>query len=298
MKMPMRHRLGFACGLLGFLHAVAWAADAPELLLESGFVHSGGEQIYYESVGTGTAVVLSHGLGGNHVIWYQQVPEFAKSYQVIAWDQRGFGRSTNAQNESSPAVAVEDLKALLDHLDIDRAHLVGQSMGGWAVLGFALKYPDRVRSIVMADTIGGIYTSEIAEQFDAYLRGAATSPPPSKLPIAQHPALGKSIGAQDPAQAFLYRQIGGLAPPPPTNMGLLLRQTAYPIEEVRALARPVLFIVGEHDPIFPPKMIEAAAANVSGALTVQLSGAGHSPYFETPAAWNRTVLDFLSGSDK
>ena len=289
------HRAGFLWGLVCLVSHAAWAVDGPGLILQSGFVESGGEQIYYETVGRGEPVVFLHGLGGNHAIWYRQVPEFARSYKVVTWDQRGFGRSTNAQKQSGPPAAVEDLKAILDHLDIERAHLVGQSMGGWAVLGCALQHPERVRSVVMADTIGGIYTDEIAAHFDGYIRSVLSSPPPAELPITQHPALGEALGASDPAQAFLYRQIGGLSAPPPANMGLLLRQTAYPPEDIKLLDLPVLFVVGENDPIFPPSVIRAASGLVAGSRVVQLPHAGHSPYFETPAAWNETVLGFLSG---
>ena len=292
------HRKGFLCGLVSLVSLAAWATDGPESVLKSGFVESGGEQIYYETVGQGEAVVFSHGLGGNHAIWYQQVPEFAKSYQVVTWDQRGFGRSTNEQEKSGPPAAVEDLKAILDHLEIGKAHLVGQSMGGWAVMGFALKYPERVRSVIMADTIGGIYTDEIAAHFDAYIRTVLSSPSPAELPFTQHPALGETFGASDPAQAFLYRQIGGLSAPPPANMGLLLRQTAYLPEDVKALDLPVLFVVGENDPIFPPNAIRAASDLVAGSRVVELPRAGHSPYFETPAAWNETVLAFLGELDE
>lgn len=274
--------------------AVCTAARADELVLTSGFAENGGEQIYYESVGTGEALVLAHGLGGNHAIWYQQVPEFAQRYRVITWDQRGFGRSTNTANQSAPSTAADDLRALLDHLSIDRAHLVGQSMGGWAVVGFALAHPDRVQSLVLADTLGGIYTPEAATHFDDYIRDTMTSPPPDQLPIAQHPAIGRQLGEQDAAKAFLYRQIGSTTAPAPPGMGLKLRQTAYPLDKVRALNIPTLFVVGEHDPIFPPAVIRSVAAEVSGARIVELPGAGHSPYFETPAAWNRTVSEFLA----
>lgn len=276
--------------------AFALSAGAADLIIQSGFVESGGEQIYYETVGEGEAVVFAHGLGGNHVIWYQQVPEFAKRYKVVTWDQRGFGRSTNVQDKATPAIAGQDLKAILDHLNIDRAHVVGQSMGGWAVLGFALNNPDRVHSVIMADTIGGIYNEEISKYFDAYIRKAMSSPPPHKQPITQHPALGEAIGESDPAQAFLYRQVQSLTAAPPANMALLLRQTAYPIEDIRLFSRPVLFVVGEHDPIFPPPMIRAAANEMHHADVVQLPSAGHSPYFETPDAWNEAVLNFLKNN--
>jgi pimeloyl-ACP methyl ester carboxylesterase len=270
-------------------------AAADDLTIESGFVESGGEQIYYESVGAGEALVLSHGLGGNHAIWYQQIPVFAANFRVVTWDQRGFGRSTDLAKKSGPAAAAEDLKALLDHLKIDRAHLVGQSMGGWAVVGFALKNPDRVRSIVLADTIGGIYTPEAAKQFDVYIQHMATQPPPDQWPFTRHPALGEQLGAANPAQALLYREIASVAGPAPAGMGLKLRQTAYPLDDVRKLNVPVLFVVGDHDPIFVPASIRSVAAEVKGAQVRELPGAGHSSYFETPAAWNDAVKSFLAG---
>jgi pimeloyl-ACP methyl ester carboxylesterase len=86
-----------------------------------------------------------------------------------------------------------------------------------------------------------------------------------------------------------------MAGPAPRNAGLQLRQTSYPLEAVREVAAPTLFIVGENDPIFPPPVIRSVAAQIKGARVVALPGAGHSPYFETPDAWNRAVLEFVSG---
>lgn len=281
-----------------FTFAGGVGGQTPDLTLESGFVESGGEQIYFEAVGVGDPVVLCHGLGGNHAIWFQQVPLLAQNYRVITWDQRGFGRSSNSQAANSPAAAADDLKALLDHLGIDRAHLVGQSMGGWAVMGFALKYPDRVQSLVLADTIGGIFTPEASAHFDAYIRDTMAATPPDQLPITRHPAIGDQLGIADPAKAFLYRQIGSVAPPAPRNAGMQLRQTAYPLDDVRKIDLPTLFIVGEKDPIFPPAVIRSVAGEIANARVVELPGAGHSPYFETPDAWNTAVADFLHGAGK
>jgi pimeloyl-ACP methyl ester carboxylesterase len=266
---------------------------AAELILASGFVDSGGEQIYFESVGAGETVVLSHGGGGNHAIWYQQVPVLAQEYRVVTWDQRGFGRSSDQNRQSGPATAVEDLRALLDHLDVDRAHLVGQSMGGWAVMGFALKYPERVRSLILADTLAGIMTPEAAEWYDADPPQGVTRP--EQLPITRHPALSDALGDRDPEKAFLYRQIGSAAPAGVDTelRQSRLRQTRYAIEEVRSLRMPVLFLVGEHDSTFPPAMIGSIARECTGAQLKELPGAGHSPYFETPDAWNAAVMDFL-----
>lgn len=264
----------------------------------SGFFSSGGEEIYYETYGSGDPVVLSHGLGGNHAIWYQQVPVLAQSYRVIVWDQRGFGRSTNRENKAGPAAFVEDLTALLDHLQIARANLIGQSMGGWTVMGFALKHPERVRSLVMADTIGGLYTPKIEAAFDEYIRTMMSASTPDEVPLGPHPALGDEVVKRDLAQAFLYSQIGSVAVPPPANVGPSLRATKYPHDMLVKVHMPVLFIVGEHDPIFPPSTIREAASLIASSRVIEIPGAGHSPYFETPDAWNRVVLDFLGALPK
>lgn len=258
-----------------------------------GFVESDGEQIYFESWGEGEAVLFSHGMGGNHAIWYQQVPAFASRYRVVTWDQRGFGRSTGNSDYIGPQPSIRDIEVILDHLNVDQVHLIGQSMGGWATLGFAQAHPKRALSVVLADTIGGIFTPEIRESFEAYADYVANSPPPGQLPLGTHPAVGEQLAERDLAQSFLYSQIGGLTDaPPPVAISRLLADTDYTggLERLRA---PLLFVVGENDPIFPPRLIEQVAAIVPGSEMAVISDAGHSPYFECAADWNRVVLEFL-----
>jgi 3-oxoadipate enol-lactonase len=282
---------GLAAGGSASAAPVHRAETGPTLV--SGFVPSGTERLYYEVAGAGEAVVLCHGLGGNHAIWFQQVPVLAHSFRVVTWDQRGFGRSTNLAGQAGPETAVTDLAALLDHLGIDQAHLVGQSMGGWAALGFALAHPERVRSLTLADSIAGIFTPRIELHFDAYIAALRDGPPPDALPLDRHPALGDELARQDPARAFLYRQLGSLTEPPPAKMVEWLRRTAWPHDALRALDLPVLFIVGSADPIFPPTLIREAAGLIRRARIVEIPGSGHSPYFEQPTVWNQVVLDFL-----
>jgi 3-oxoadipate enol-lactonase len=261
-----------------------------------GFVVSEGERIYYETYGQGDVVVFTHGLGGNHAIWYQQVPEFTRFFRVVTWDQRGFGRSSNDANNAGPDTGVSDLTTLLDHLDINQAHLVSQSMGGWVALGFALQNPERTRTLVLGDTVAGVYTPHVEQTFNEYARKAASSPAPSELPIGQHPALGDQLKRANLAQAFLYEQIGGISGDPPRTIWPNFRKKAYSHEELKRLCIPTLFISGNEDPIFSPEIVREAASIIPGSEVKIISNTGHSPYFEAPDRWNITVIEFLESS--
>ena len=103
-----------------------------------------GIELYYEVHGQGPAVVFAHGAGGNHLSWWQQVPVLARQYRCISFDHRGFAQSLDAPNGPGSQAFVQDLKGLLDYLEIERAALVAQSMGGRTCLGFTLAYPERV----------------------------------------------------------------------------------------------------------------------------------------------------------
>lgn len=251
-----------------------------------------GESLYYEVTGEGEAVVLSHGAGGNHAIWFQQVPVLAKKFRVVTWDQRSFGRSSNRAGVAGPDAFAADLKALLDHLEISSAHLVGQSMGGWTTLRFALDHPERTRSIVLADTPGGVMTPEVRQDVE---RLGADALAVGDLEFWKHPAIGPTTSREQPVKAFLYRQIGSVGPPRDPAIAGRLFAVDY-TEEVRQLEAKVLLIVGEEDQLFTPRAIRSVGNEIRGSRVVEIPRAGHSPYFETPDTWNEAVLEFIAAS--
>jgi pimeloyl-ACP methyl ester carboxylesterase len=257
----------------------------------NGFVESDGERIYWEGLGDGDPpLVLCHGAGGNHAVWYQQVPVFGRHRRVISWDHRGFGRSSARGGPTRPALGVRDLGAVLAAVGASGPiDLVGQSMGGWTALGFALAAPERVRHLVLADTPGGITTPELS----AALRGLGRAPLAPDGELGRHPALGASLARRDPARAYLYQMLGAFGEPDLAKIAPALFASAVPDEPLAALAGRVLFVVGAEDALFPPAAIRASAAKVPGARVVEIPDAGHSPYFEQPEAWNRAVAEFL-----
>jgi 3-oxoadipate enol-lactonase len=221
-----------------------------------------GIDLYYEVHGQGPAVVFAHGAGGSHVSWWQQVPVLARQYRCISFDHRGFGQSLDVPHGPGSQAFVQDLKGLLDYLEIARTALVAQSMGGRTCLGFTLACPERVSALVMADTTGGFSDARMAQlraEGEAALAGA--NPPPRTY--ARH------FPQEQPAPAFLY-------------------------EQVRALRRPTLLIVGEHDVIAPPALMKMFQSYIPHARLAEVAGAGHSVYFEKPAEFNRLVLEFFT----
>jgi pimeloyl-ACP methyl ester carboxylesterase len=149
-------RVAAACALL-FLGAVAGVAQSDEKPGEksggrsgaksaSGFAEVNGTRLYYESAGEGPAVVLVHGGLVDSRLWDAQVGPLSKRLRVVRYDLRGFGRSADAH---APFSHLEDLRALLDFLKIERASLVGLSLGGIIAADFALEHPERVDRLVL-----------------------------------------------------------------------------------------------------------------------------------------------------
>ena len=246
------------------------------------------ETIYYEVTGDGEPLVLSHGAGGNHAIWFQQVAFLSRRYKVITWDQRSFGNSTDHAGRHNAEAFAADLLALLDHLEIDKAHLAGQSMGGWTTVRFALDHPNRVRSVILADTTGGIVTDEVRAGYERILSGEA------RAEVERARAEGRLD--EDSRRSLLYGQISSLNGERPTDIGAMLFGVDYS-PRAAELTMPVLMIVGSEDPLFRPRSIRTIANLLPNVRVVEIPGAGHSPYFYQPDHWNRVVLEFLREQD-
>jgi 3-oxoadipate enol-lactonase len=249
-----------------------------------------GCDLHYEVHGTGPALLFAHGLGGNHLSWWQQIPHFATRYTCVAFSHRGFGRSREDPDGPGPAAFVDDLSALIDRLGFTDVRLVAQSMGGWTCLGYALRAPDRVRGLVMASTFGSLADPEL----DALLasRRIATD----RFTDDIHPAAGARMAREEPALHFLYREIDALNEnlDRAAVLGTLIALRTTPPAALARLTMPVLCLVGEDDAVIPPDSVAILASRIPNAKLVRVPDAGHSIYFERPATFNREVDEFLA----
>jgi len=252
------------------------------------WVHVGDTRIYYQAQGKGPTLVFAHGAGGNHLSWWQQVPYFAKRYRCVAFDQRAFGRSRDARGGPGRRAFADDLRQLLDHLGVEQAAIVAQSMGGRTAVGFALRNPGRVRALVLAGTTGGAVSDDVRQAQETHRRSSD-----GRLSLAKR-AVSPRLRRERPDLAYLYRLIARLNPPRAKDF--LAPIPGYRGSSAQALAElgiPILFLVGDEDTITPPHIVRLAHEQVPGSQFDVIEGAGHSAYFERAEMFNARMARFL-----
>ena len=252
-------------------------------------VKTNGASIYYEVHGEGPAIVFAHGAGGNAASWWRQVPYFARNHKVVVFDHRIFGRSTCALEDFDQSRYADDLFAILDAEGIDRAVIVCQSMGGRTGLRAALDAPERVRCLILSNTAGGIDR----ESFRSHSVTARKKFAGESFGVV---ALAQDYRNRHPDLYYLYTHINGLNAAVTPQVRERMNDPRASINESRldGFATPTLCITSPHDVLFPPAVIREVAGLIPGAELIELPGAGHSPYFEMPDAFNETVAAFVN----
>jgi pimeloyl-ACP methyl ester carboxylesterase len=265
-----------------------------------------GVKLHYEETGTGTPVVLVHEFAGDSRSWEPQVRYLSRRYRCIAFNARGWPPSEVPTDVASysQARARDDIRAVLDHLGIDKAHVVGLSMGGFATLHFGLTYPERARSLLVA---GAGYGSEKGERekfrneaeaiadrleregmaafADAYAYG------PTRVQLEGKDPRGfaefKAMLAEHSAKGAANTQLGVQRERPSIfDLG----------EQLAKLTVPMLVVTGDEDwPCLAPGIFIKRTCR-SAALLV-LPNTGHTVNIEEPGAFNAALADFLAQVD-
>jgi len=241
--------------------------------------------VYYtDTGGKGVPVVLMHAATGSTQSWEHQTPAFVNAgYRVIAFDRRGWGRSLE---QPGAGTAADDLIALMDSLHIDRFHLVGTAAGGFVTLDAALSFPSRLRSIVVANSIGGV-TDPAFLALDARVRPAEFRNLPAELR-----ELSPSYRAANPDGTRRWIELEKISRPAGAPPAQPLKNTIT-FAKLETITTPTLLLTGDADMIAPPPVLKMFAMHMKHADTVIVPEAGHSTYWEQPDAFNRAVLNFI-----
>lgn len=257
-----------------------------------------GAEIHYEVCGRGPAIVFAHGLGGNQLSWWQQVGFFAPTHTCVTFAHRGFTPSTVQTGAPDPSHFAQDLAVLLDHLGIERSFLVGQSMGGWTVVEFTLRHPERVMGLVLSATTGSIdpigSTTPRAQTVAAWRQRAAETQAQCRS-AGVHPAAGLRMAGEQPALHRLYQSIDELSRGLDKE-ALRSRLQAMRVRSSNSLAAtqiPVLVVSPDEDIVIPPVALHALVGQLPAARLSTLPRTGHSPYFERAEAFNECLAAFL-----
>jgi 3-oxoadipate enol-lactonase len=268
------------------------AANAPP---REGLMNIGDASLnYHMTGGAGTPIVFIHGWALNMDVWNDQVAAFSPAYRVIRYDLRGFGKSTGHADETADA---DDLRILLDSLGVSSAHLVGLSRGAGVASDFAVRWPDRAKSVVLygfgptpdfplpPEMRDGPPFGPIARAhgLDSLKQWLAASPlawePPNRPDIKAK--LEPIIAAYDGRDLLDARPPSGRVQP-------------ATLDEVSRLRIPTLVLHGDHDMPLLQAVADSLIAKRPAARRVVIKNAGHGAHLHQPDEFNREVLAFLA----
>lgn len=233
------------------------------------FLHNSGANIFYSEYfpadPQAPTLILLHGNGEDHTYFVKQLPAFSPHFRLVLMDTRGQGQSTGGDGELNFSVFAADLLALMDHLQIAKAHLLGFSDGGNLALTFALAHPERVQSLI--------------------LNGANLEPGGVKLSTQLPIVLGYGCCRLLSPFSHKARQNGAL-------LGLMVNHPHIPPQALAALTMPALVIVGERDMI-RDRHSQLIARSLPNAQFVRIPGGDHFCAAKCPEVFNHAVLSFL-----
>lgn len=252
--------------------------------------------LFYAEKGQGEPLIFLNGLSGDHLYWMGQLRAFSKQFRCLALDNRDVGQSHGPATAYTTATMASDVLALMDRLDLPPAHVVGLSMGGMIAQELALTAPDRVKSLVLVDTLA---------RADDWFCGTLAAFELIRRQVADTGAFFEAIlpwwvGWRFIAQAervtwlrWLLRQN-----PYPQPLDSFLRQLDATrrhdaLDRLEQIACPALILVGEDDAVCPPRYSEQLRARLLQAKLVVVPGVGHALPFEDPGRFTALLAEFL-----
>ena len=258
--------------------------------------------IYYESHGEGFPLVFAYGLGGSTVEWEPQIPVFSQRYRFIVWDPRGHGRSDSPPSaaEYTQEIYAEDLKGLLDHLDIQEAYVGGLSMGGGIATRFTMLYPERVAALLITDSAsasGRETPQETRRMREDIIRLAETEgmQAVAEYSMKNNPNISRTAASGKDQENLILQMYLSLNPVGYAHSTRMILNAVFDSSLLQRIDRPTLVLAGEEDPALPA--CRFIHGQIQGSQLVVIPNAGHLSNLDQPEAFNQAVMEFLTKVD-
>jgi pimeloyl-ACP methyl ester carboxylesterase len=249
-----------------------------------------GAKVHYVDAGTGSPVILLHGLADDIGVWESVIPALSAKHRVIALDQIGFGRSDKPLLSYRVTTFVDFLDGFLNELKIDRASVVGNSLGGWVAADFALAHPDRVDRLVLCDAAGyAAVVKNMNPRALSALRLASRDDIRYLGPLTFH---DKGF-YEDVDLAFKQRVTAGDSYTVKQVLESMVRGEDVLDGRVGAIHNPTLILWGRDDKIIPLNFAERLHKEIAGSQLEIIDNCGHMPHLECSDKFNHALLKFF-----
>jgi 3-oxoadipate enol-lactonase len=261
-------------------------------------------RLYYEEHGRrGTPLVLAYGIGGNADMWDVNRDALAAHHRLVLWEPRGHARSDSPEDAAKFSFGrwALDLKTVLDHLGIRKAHVGGLSLGAGIATRFALRFPSRVRALMVTNSSSAAGLPLSVENIVMRARSIEITltkgmDAMAEYAMAANPNVSERLALDPSARDEFYEEYRRLSPIGYANSLRALLAMDHITDQLPRLRMPVLLIGGDRDPSLAPMRV--MHRKVRGSKLVVLSPASHFANRDQPEAWSRTVLEFLARCDR
>ena len=260
-------------------------------------------KLYYEEHGKVTPLVLAYGIGGNADLWDTNRDALAARHRLVLWEPRGHARSDSPADPAQYSFArwVLDLKAVVDHLGIRKSHVGGLSLGAGVATRFALRFPGRVRSLLVTNSSSAAglplpvdHLVMRAQSIKVTLERGMDAM--AEFAMASNPNLRARLILDPDAKEEFYAFYRRLTPIGYANALRALLAMDHITDRLSSIRVPTLLIGGDRDPSLAP--MKTMHEKIRGSTMIVLSPASHFANRDQPAEWNRAALEFLAAVDR
>lgn len=264
---------------------------------QAGYAEVNGTRLYYELTGRAKPLVLIHGWSFDTRCWDDQVPALSQHFRVLRYDLRGFGKSDMPQLGETYS-HTDDLVALLDHLSIERVHVLGHSFGGRIAIDFAFNYPDRILSLLLPDGAVDLDDPPFSEELSAWIGGTWRKGREEGVEAAKRIWLDGSPLApameNSKASVKVRQMVGDYSGWHWENRDPYVGIESYPRQRFADIKAPTLVVLGALNPPYYHEVAAIQSQYIPNSQMVTMEGVGHALNIEDAEEFNRIILEFLS----